>query len=104
MRLWDHQTYLDHVSAPHELGPEVEVLSLGLLQVQDEGVVGDLEIALVRVEDDGLLSVEFLLHLHSDPVDGRLEVGLLSVHHDAHIHVLGSLVGCEGRKASVRLN
>lgn len=83
--------YLDHVGSPDQLGPKVKVLPLGLLQIQDQGVVGNLEIALVGVENNGLLSVELLLHLHGNPMDGRLEVGLLCVNHHADVQVLGSL-------------
>ena len=46
---------------------------------------------LIGVEDDGLLCVELLHHLHGDAVDGRLEVGLLRVHHHPHVHLLGGL-------------
>jgi hypothetical protein len=44
-----------HVGSADELGSEVEVLAGGLLQIQDEGVVGDLQVALVRVKHDRLL-------------------------------------------------
>ena len=46
---------------------------------------------LIGVEYDGLLGVELLHHLHGDAVDGRLEVGLLRVHHHPHVHLLRRL-------------
>ena len=36
--------------------------------------------------------VVFLHHLHGQPVDGRLEVGLLGVDHDADVELLRHLV------------
>ena len=38
--------YLLHVSAPHQLRPEVEVLPVGLLQVQKQHLVGLLQVTL----------------------------------------------------------
>ena len=38
--------YLLHVSAPHQLRPEVEVLPVGLLQVQQQHLVGLLQVTL----------------------------------------------------------
>ena len=43
------------------------------------------------VEDDGTLRVVSSHHLHGEPVDGGLEVGLLRVHHHAHVLLLGVL-------------
>ena len=43
-----------------------------------------LEVALVGIKDDGLLSVEDPLHLQGQSADGRLKVCLLSVHHQPH--------------------
>ena len=50
-----------------------------------------LQVALVGVEDDGLLGVELLHHLHGEAVDGGLEVGLLRVNQHADVEVLGGL-------------
>ena len=46
---------------------------------------------LLCVEDDGTLRVVSPHHLHGEPVDGGLEVGLLRVHHHAHVLLLGVL-------------
>lgn len=43
-----------------------------------------LKVALIRVEDNRLLSVIDPLHLQCEPADGWLEVGLLSIHHQAN--------------------
>lgn len=43
-----------------------------------------LEVALIRVEDNGLVSVIDPLHLQREPADGWLEIGLLCVHHQAN--------------------
>ena len=80
-----------HVCPPDQLGSEVEVLPGRLLEVQHERVVADLQVVLIGVEDDGLLRVELLHHLHGDAVDGGLEVGLLGVNHHADVEVLGGL-------------
>lgn len=64
-----------------------------------------LEVALVRVEDDGLLSVVLALHLQRQPADGRLEVGLLRVHHqtDAVLHgMLAMGIRCDRVKGGRR--
>ena len=66
-------THLLHVGSPDKLGSEVEVLSVCLLQVEDEVSVGALEVALVRVEDHGLLLVVFLHHLHGEAMNRRLK-------------------------------
>lgn len=50
-----------------------------------------LEVALVSVEDDGLFSVVHPLHLQRQPADGRLEVGLLRVHHQTDAVLQGML-------------
>lgn len=50
-----------------------------------------LEVALVRVEDDGLFSVVLPLHLQRQPADGRLQVGLLCIHHQTHAVLQGML-------------
>lgn len=50
-----------------------------------------LEVALIRVEDDRLLSVVEPLHLQRQPADCRLEVGLLCIHHQADIVLQGML-------------
>ena len=47
-----------------------------------------LKVALVRVENDGLLSVEFPHHFHCESSDGGLEVRLLCVNHDTHVTFL----------------
>ena len=65
-----------------------------LLQVKKEVVVGLLQVALVGVEHHRLLSVILGHHLHCDPRDGGLEVGLLSVNHHPDVHVLGRLEDC----------
>lgn len=43
-----------------------------------------LQVALVGVENDGLVPVEDPLHLQGQSANGRLEVGLLGVHHQPH--------------------
>jgi len=55
--------------------------------------VGVLEVALVRVEDDGLLLVVALHHEERKVVDGGLHVGLLSINEQLHALLLGVL--CE---------
>lgn len=40
-----------------------------------------LQVTLVGVENDCLLSVEFPLHFQGQPTDGWLEVCLLCIHH-----------------------
>ena len=64
---------------------------LRLLKVQSKVVVRLLEVALVGVEHHGLLLVILGHHLHRHSGDCRLEVGLLCVHHNPDVHVLGSL-------------
>lgn len=59
-----------------------------------------LQVTLVGVEDDGLLSVEFSLHFQSQPADGRLEVRLLGVDHQPHPVLQGVL---ESTRKSLRL-
>merc|ERR1719234_3043494 len=83
--------FLVHVGPSNKLSTEEEVLPVRLLQVKNEVVVGLLEVALVGVEHHRLLPVILGHHLHRDPGDGGLEVGLLSVHHHPHVHVLGRL-------------
>lgn len=41
-----YSRYLLHVGPPDELGPEVEVLSVRLFHVQDQGLVGVLQVTL----------------------------------------------------------
>ena len=62
-----------------------------LFKVQGDGLVSLLEVALVGVEHHGLLLVILGHHLHRHSGDCRLEVGLLCVHHNPDVHVLGSL-------------
>ena len=99
--------YLVHVGASNKLSTKEEVLPVkrvkdekkrshtrkpvGLLKVKNEVVVSLLEVALVSVEHHRLLPVILGHHLHRDPGDGWLEVGLLSVHHHPDVHVLGRL-------------
>ena len=80
-----------HVGTPDQLGPEVEALPAGLLEVEHDRLVGLLEVALVRVEHDGLVLVVQPHHLDGQPVDGRLHVRLLGVDHDANVLLFGVL-------------
>lgn len=50
-----------------------------------------LKVTLVRVENDRLLSVELPLHLQRQSADRRLEVRLLSIHHQPHSVLHGVL-------------
>lgn len=50
-----------------------------------------LEVALVCVEDDRLLSVINPLHLQCEPTDSWLEIGLLGIHHQTDIILNGML-------------
>jgi len=59
--------------------------------------VPDLQITLVGVEDDGLVFVVEPLHLQRQSADGRLEVGLLCIHHQANAILNGML----GKKEDV---
>lgn len=52
-----------------------------------------LEVALVGVEDEWLLHIELALHFQCQAANGRLEVGLLSIHHQPHAHLAGFLQG-----------
>jgi hypothetical protein len=45
-----------HVSSANKFGAEIKVLPVGLLQIQDDVVVSFLQVTLIRVEDDGLLT------------------------------------------------
>ena len=49
------------------------------------------QVALVRVENDRDLVIELALQLHHRVVDGRLEIAVLSVHHQAHIFLQDDL-------------
>jgi hypothetical protein len=49
------KTNLLHVCTANKFCSKVEVLPTGLLKIQDEGVVGDLQVALVSVEHDCFL-------------------------------------------------
>jgi hypothetical protein len=85
------KTNLLDVSASDKLGSEVEVLTLGLLKIKADIVVGLFEIALVGVEHDGLVQIMFPHHFKSDSGDGWLEIGLLCVNHYADVQLLGKL-------------
>lgn len=50
-----------------------------------------LEVALVCVEDDRLLSVINPLHLQCEPTDSWLEIGLLCIHHQTDVILNGML-------------
>lgn len=80
-----------HVSAAHQLGSKVEVLSLRLLQVGGDLLESILQVALVRVEHDRLIRIVLAHHLESNPRDGRLEVRLLSIDHYTHVQLLSGL-------------
>jgi hypothetical protein len=67
-------TNLLNVSTTHKLGSKVEVLALGLLEIEADVVVGLLEVALVGVKHDGFVQVMFPHHFKSDTGDGWLEV------------------------------
>ena len=54
-------SYLLHVGAPDQLGTEVEVLPVGLVQINRQVVVGLLQIALVRVEHNCLKIVDMAI-------------------------------------------
>ena len=43
------------------------------------------QVALVRVEHDGMVAVVPLLHLEHDGIDGGLKVRLLRVDHEPHL-------------------
>merc|ERR1740123_2701067 len=81
-------SFLLHVSSSHQLGPKVEVLTLGLFKIKSDGLVCLLQVALVRVEHNGFVCVVCPHQLHCQPMDGRLEVRLFSVHHHPHILLL----------------
>lgn len=49
-----HSSDLFHVGSADQLGAEEEALSVGLVQVHRQVVVGVLQVALVRVEHDRL--------------------------------------------------
>lgn len=84
-------THLLHVSASHKLGSKEELLPVRLFKVKGEVVERLLQVALVGVEDDGLLLVVLLHHLHREAGNGWLEVCLFSIHHDPHISCSGIL-------------
>merc|ERR1719180_443299 len=81
-------SFLLHVSSSHQLCPKVEVLTLGLFKIKSDGLVCLLQVALVRVEHNGLVRVVCPHQFHCQPVDGRLEVRLFSVNHNPHILLL----------------
>lgn len=97
---------LVHVGSTNQFGTKVPALSprqldvhgyivIGLLQnirsgkrtrkswrlAAERRLLRHLQVALVGVEYDGLLSVEFPLHFQGQPADGGLEVRLLGIHH-----------------------
>lgn len=82
---------LVHIGTAHQLGAEVEVLALGLLQIGVHLAERLAQIALVRIKDNGLVLVVLAHHFQGDTGDGRLEVSLLRIHHDTHIQVRSSL-------------
>merc|ERR1719458_2074287 len=84
-------SFLFHVSSSHQLCPKVEVLTLCLFKIKSNGLVCFLQVALVRVEHNCLFRVVCPHQLHCQPVDGWLEVRLLSVHHHPHVLLLGIL-------------
>lgn len=55
------------------------------------GLRHHLQVTLVGVEDDRLLSVEFSLHFQRQTADGGLEVRLLGVNHQPHSMLHGVL-------------
>lgn len=85
------KTYLFKVSAPDQLAPKIEILSFRLLEIRADLVVRVLQVTLVRVEDDRLVLVVLPHELQRNTRNRRLEVRLLSVHHQAHVHVLSRL-------------
>lgn len=84
-------SYLFNVSSSDELGAEKEALSLGLLQVGGDLVERLPQVALIRVENDRLVTVVLTHELERDARDGRLEVRLLGVDHYTDVHISGSL-------------
>jgi hypothetical protein len=102
-----------HVSSANKFGAEIKVLPVGLLQIQDDVVVSFLQVTLIRVEDDGLLTKQLsnldysftktttidlsvchnlflvvLAHqLHRQTGYGRLEIRLLGVDHHSDVQI-----------------
>ena len=62
----------------------ITVIILGKNDQPSERQVTHLQVALVGVEDDGHLLVKSPLHLQGQSADGRLEIGLLGIHHESH--------------------
>ena len=72
----------------------ITVIILGKNDQPSERQVTHLQVALVGVEDDGHLLVKSLLHLQGQSADGRLEIGLLGIHHESH-SILYCMLGKE---------
>jgi hypothetical protein len=57
-----------------------------------------LQVALIRVEDVRLLLVVCPHHLHTQTVDGRLKIRLLSVDHDSHVALYTVLYNTDNQR------
>jgi hypothetical protein len=74
-----------HVSSSHKFSAKVKVLPVGLFQIENDVVVRLLQVALIRVEYDGLFFVVFSHEFHSLTGNGWLEIGLLGIDHHSHV-------------------